>query len=186
MNHLQSNKLNLKTAQEEHKHCADLLTKHPGNAVLTRFLNAFKLIGKRCKDALDQGKKEGYSLEYEALWKLFDYRTGSKSEAYGAYCKAGVEHEVIMAAVKLYKADIKKGDVTQAHLTTWLNQKRWDSYDGLIEQVEKRMTCQICREHPGMGRISYYPTENDKVRHSSLSAYVCDNCKKYDGQVKKL
>ena len=172
MNHAQSNKLNLPTAREELAFNEALLAKHPGNAVLKRAVDKWKLVGKRCKDAIAESKKEGYSSEYEALWKLFDYRTGSKSEAYGAYCKTGIEHEVIMSAVRLYKADIKKGDVTQAHLTTWLNQKRWESYDD-IKATSRVKTCPWC--HKPVDKLHYHSYKDEKGCY--FSAHVCAECK---------
>jgi hypothetical protein len=150
-----------------------LLTKHPNNASLKKWC-------KRFRSALDSTKKKGYSVEFEALWKLYDYRTGSKSDAYGSYCKLVDDHEVVMVAVRLYKADIKKQDVTQAHLVTWLNQRRWESYDGIQEKVEQKRICQVCKEQQATTRISYVGVLDGK-RHP-FGCATCPDCEKYDGQ----
>ena len=172
MNPNQANKITGKEMAQYLTSILPLLEKHPDNKVLLELVRNIKKWIKRSEDAHAELKKEGYSAEFEELWKLYDYRTGSKSEAYGSYCKIGVEHEVLMNAVRLYKKDISKQDVTQAHLTTWLNQKRWESYEATAT-VRTAPKCEICKTKDHYSRISL----KDKQWVSFLA---CVDCQKYD------
>lgn len=146
-----------------------LLVTHPTNKWL-------KLWYKRLNGAVVEIKKKGYSLEFLQFWKLYDVRTGSKATAYGVWCQKVDDPEAVMAAVKLYKADCKKNDVTVAHASTWLNETRWDSYDGVGEKIEEKHRCGVCKDNDAICLIDY------KMDNKGYRTWVCVNCQKYDGK----
>jgi hypothetical protein len=63
---------------------------------------------------------------FEEFWKLYP-RKQAKGAARAAYLKAlkKVDHETIMAGVRLFANDPNRQDEFTAHASTWLNQERW-------------------------------------------------------------
>ena len=63
---------------------------------------------------------------FEEFWKLYP-RKQAKGSARAAYLKAlkKVDHETIMAGVRLFANDPNRQDEFTAHASTWLNQERW-------------------------------------------------------------
>lgn len=89
------------------------------------------------------GKAIFYSDRFEQLWKAYaGEANGSKKMANAAYLKAGNDlppHDLLLCCVEAYreflKANSKPGRVyPQAHLTTFLNQGR---YEGFLERGEE-------------------------------------------------
>jgi hypothetical protein len=149
------------------KQMRPLLEKHPDNAWLKKWVRGLD-------NTLAEVKKGGYSAEFEQFWKLYGARTGSKSEAYGVWCKEVEDPAVVIAAVKPYKADCKKLDQTLAHARTWLSQRRWESYEDV--KAKAADMCQICKSLPVSGSIM--------VKYSDggyKDKRVCGSCQKYSG-----
>lgn len=180
MNHPTSNKLNLTTAKEEHAFNEELLVKHPGNAVLKRALDKWKLIGKRCKDAMTESKKEGYSAEFEKFWQAFPKVKGSsKVKAWGNWClalRSGVEAEFLIGAAKAYAKDMKASDAPSvAHASTWLSptEKRWESYEK-SGKVKLTKTCPKCFNE--VEKLHYHSYRDEKG--CCFSEHICSECEK--------
>ena len=133
-----------------------------------------KLWYKRLNGALEESKKEGYSEDFERFWKLYDSRTGSKSEAYAVWNQKVSDPEAVIAAVRPYKADCKKEDISVAHARTWLNQRRWESYEGVEAVAKKKKVCDICKTGDALYNISY------KMDGKSYGAKVCVCCRVHD------
>ena len=126
-----------------------ILEKHPDNANLKKWCRRFK-------NALDSTKKKGYSAEFEAFWTVYPRTTGtSKTGAYGNWCKevadAGVDTDVVIAAAKAYARDMKGTEPSKVcHPSTWLSptERRWESYDGVQEKIDRSKMCYLCFGKP--------------------------------------
>lgn len=73
-------------------------------------------------------KPEKFEDDFNVFWRSAYPRNGSsRAKAFESWCKAVQEAppDEIIAAAKSYSDYLQRSDVSTAHATTWLNQKRW-------------------------------------------------------------
>lgn len=79
----------------------------------------------------NKNKKE-YTSDFEALWKSYPRKDGSKSDAFDAYqsiLERGISHETLVRSIEQFAVFHRAAGTEAKHLphaTTWLNGKRWE------------------------------------------------------------
>jgi uncharacterized protein YdaU (DUF1376 family) len=77
-----------------------------------------------------------YTPQFEELWRLTPKTSCSKFEASQSYQRAirnGANHEQVVQGMRAYSDFLDRSGSPAAHLTTWLNNRRWESdYDAAL------------------------------------------------------
>ncbi len=144
-----------------------------------------KKVMRRFEATLKEAKAKGYSPEFERFIKAYPCKSGGKMKPYDSWLKEVVERdidpEVVISAIPHYIKECKQTETSFAHPTTWLNQWRWESYEGETADVKRQRMCQFCQCKPAVHLITCKQYAELYGYDVSVSCRVCDDCRKYEG-----
>lgn len=77
-------------------------------------------------------KLDNHESDFEKLWKAYPKRKGSsKTEARKSFSKVREDVEVLIKAIEIEKKSLQwQRETYIPHLSTWLNQRRWETVIG--------------------------------------------------------
>ena len=82
-----------------------------------------------------------YDVEFVELWNEYPRKDGSKKKAYETYQKLTSEPEIVIIKKELFEKVVKYNKLNKnkelkfiPHLTTWLNQRRWETLENTNEE----------------------------------------------------